>query len=160
MTILAKSTSRLVSIELDRSTVKRWAPEVEHEREVAIFDLLESNSFRLIDRFDGPYRLELGLRESNIILDITNEDGSETHQLSLSARPLRRIIKDYFMICENYFKAIKGATPSKIEALDMARRGLHNEGADVLGDALSHQIALDNDTRRRLFTLICVLHVR
>jgi len=112
----------------------------------------------------GPFELLLSLRETTLIMDVTgaaNDNGTRQHvEIALSVRPLRRIIKDYFMICESYFDAIKGATPSRIEAIDMARRGLHNEGSDVLKDALVDKVGLDDNTARRLFTLVCVLHLR
>ena len=153
-------TNKLVEIELDRSSIKKWAPQVEHEREVAIFDLLESNSFKLVDGFDGPYKLVLGLRDNNLVFSVSGTSGTGETEFKLSAKPLKRIIKDYFMICENYFQAIKGATSHRIQTLDMTRRAMHDEGAAMLGDALAKQILTDTDTKRRLFTLVCVLHVR
>ena len=152
--------ARIVEIKLDAQTIVRWSPEVEHERNVAVFDLLENNRFRLIDGFGGPYRLLLSLRESNLVLDVAEAAGKATAELILATRPLRRVIKDYFLICESYFAAIKGATPSRIEAIDMARRGLHDEGSTILKEALDGRVEIDHDTARRLFTLVCVLHVR
>jgi uncharacterized protein (UPF0262 family) len=154
------SAGRIIDIRLDQGSIVRWSREVDHERQVAIFDLLESNSFALVDGFSGPYRIELSLREANLILDISNENGSERADISLSMRPFRKLIKDYFLICESYFEAIRTATPSRIEAIDMGRRGLHNDGAALLIDALSGKIELDEETARRLYTLICVLHIR
>ena len=151
---------RIIDIQLDQGSIVRWSREVDHERQVAIFDLLESNSFALVDGFAGPYRIELSLREANLILDIANEDGSERIDISLSMRPFRKLIKDYFLICESYFEAIRTATPSRIEAIDMGRRGLHNDGAALLIDVLDGKIELDEETARRLYTLICVLHIR
>ncbi|MBS3648464.1 UPF0262 family protein [Pseudaminobacter sp. 19-2017] len=154
------SKARLVDIELDES-IGRSTPDIEHERAVAIFDLLEENSFQPADdAASGPYRLKLSLVDSRLVLAVSREDGREviTHILSLT--PFRRIVKDYFMICESYYEAIRSSTPSKIEAIDMGRRGLHNEGSQTLKDRLAGKIEIDFDTSRRLFTLICVLHWR
>ncbi len=151
---------RIVDIALDEKSIVRWSPEIEHERNVAIFDLLERNSFRLVEGFEGPYRLLLSLRDATLIMRISDEAGEQCREVALPMRPLRRIIRDYFMICDSYFQAIRGSTPSRIEAIDMARRGLHNEGSEMLSEALSDRIAMDSDTARRLFTLVCVLHLR
>jgi uncharacterized protein (UPF0262 family) len=151
---------RLVAVDLDQKSIVRWSPEVEHERNVAIFDLLEANRFRLIDGFPGPYRMVLSLRETNLIMDLRQEGGEVSTEVVLAVRPFRPVIKDYFLICDSYFQAIKGATPSRIEAIDMARRGLHNEGSDLLREALQGRVEVDHDTARRLFTLVCVLHIR
>jgi len=155
-----KDGGRIVDIALDEKSIVRWSPEIEHERNVAIFDLLERNSFRLVNGFDGPYRLFLSLRDATLILRISDETGERSCEVALPMRPLRRIIRDYFMICDSYFQAIRGATPSRIEAIDMARRGLHNEGSELLSEALRDRIEMDGDTARRLFTLVCVLHLR
>lgn len=138
----------------------RWSREVDHERQVAIFDLLENNSFALVGGFAGPYRIELSLREANLIIDVANDDASNQTEISLSVRTFRKLIKDYFLICESYLDAIRTATPSRIEAIDMGRRGLHNDGAAMLIDALKDKITIDEETARRLYTLICVLHIR
>jgi uncharacterized protein (UPF0262 family) len=151
---------RISVIELDEKSIVRWTPEVEHERNVAIFDLLEENRFALQDGFEGPYAIRLGLQDATLVLAVRAVEGNRTAELMLSARPLRRVIKDYFLICESYFKAIKGSTPSRIEAIDMARRGLHNEGSELSKSALDGKAAIDHATARRLFTLVCVLHVR
>ena len=151
---------RVVAIELDNSSIVRWGPEVEHERDVAVFDLLERNSFQLVDGFEGPYRLLLSLRETNLVITVTGVDDAASTEVTLAVRPLRRIIKDYFLICDSYYKAIKASMPSRIEAIDMARRGLHDEGAELLREALLGKIAMDGNTARRLFTLVCVLHIR
>ena len=153
-------TNRIVDIQLDRGSIVRWSREVDHERQVAIFDLLENNSFALVEGFPGPYRIELSLREANLIVMIANDDQSEQTEISLSMRPFRKLIKDYFLICESYFDAIRAATPSRIEAIDMGRRGLHNDGAALLVDVLNGKINIDEETARRLYTLICVLHIR
>jgi uncharacterized protein (UPF0262 family) len=158
------SASRIVRIDLDQKSIVRWSPEVEHERNVAVFDLLEGNHFRLVDGFEGPYALVLSLREANVVLDVrpvaAEGEGNGSVEVVLSTRPFRGVVKDYFLICESYLQAIKGATPSRIEAIDMARRGLHNEGSELLREALAEKVELDHDTARRLFTLVCVLHIR
>jgi uncharacterized protein (UPF0262 family) len=152
--------ARIARIRLDSGSIVRWSREVEHERQVAMFDLLERNSFALEGGFAGPYLVELSLREANLIFSIQTENGADATELVLPMRPFRRLIKDYFLICNSYFEAIKNASPSRIEAIDMGRRGLHNEGAEKLVDALAGKVRLDDETARRLFTLVCVLHVR
>ena len=155
-----RNRNRLIDVELDE-TIGRSTPDVEHERAVAIFDLIEENSFRPVtDEGSGPYKLKLSLAESRLVFAISREDGATvvTHILSLT--PFRRIVKDYYMICESYYDAIRSATPSHIEAIDMGRRGLHNEGSQTLLDRLAGKIDIDFDTARRLFTLVCVLHCR
>ena len=156
----ARDNARIVDIRLDAASIVRWSREVEHERQVAVFDLLERNSFELVNGFAGPYRVELSLREANLIFAVEDENGAQRAEVALSMRPFRRLIKDYFMICESYFQAIRCATPSRIEAIDMGRRGLHDEGAEKLAAALESKIRLDRETARRLFTLVCVLHIR
>lgn len=155
-----QSNARLVDVELDES-IGRSTPDVEHERAVAIFDLIEENSFAPVnDDAGGPYRLKLSLAEARLVFAISRENGDSvvTHILSLT--PFRRIVKDYYMICESYYDAIRTSTPRQIEAIDMGRRGLHNEGSQTLLDRLSGKIDVDFDTARRLFTLVCVLHWR
>lgn len=155
---LAKS--RLCDVVLD-DTIGRSTPDVEHERAVAIYDLIEENSFQPVgDDNGGPYKLKLSLVESRLVFSVSREDASPviTHILSLT--PFRRVIKDYFLICESYYEAIRSSTPSQIEAIDMGRRGIHNEGSETLRERLSGKIEVDFDTARRLFTLICVLHWR
>lgn len=152
--------ARLIDVELDE-TIGRSTPDVEHERAVAIFDLIEENTFHPVgDDTGGPYKLKLSLMESRLIFSIMRESGDivATHILSLT--PLRRVVRDYFMVCESYYEAIRSATPSKIEAIDMGRRGLHNEGSQVLQTRLNGKIEVDFLTARRLFTLVCVLHWR
>jgi len=151
---------RLVDVRLDETTFVRRRPEVEHERAVAIFDLLEENRFRLKGA-RGPYTLYLGVEDDRLVLDVRTEDGHPLHRFTFSTKPLRRIVKDYFLICESYYSAIKsGASPSRIESIDMGRRGLHNEGGEVLRERLTGKIEMDLDTARRLFTLVCVLHIK
>jgi uncharacterized protein (UPF0262 family) len=156
----ARDRARIAGIRLDAASIVRWNREVEHERQVAVFDLLESNSFELVNGFAGPYQVELALREANLIFRIDDDAGDERCEITLSMRPFRRLIKDYFLICESYFQAIRNASPSRIEAIDMGRRGLHNEGAEKLEGALDGKIKVDRETARRLFTLVCVLHIR
>jgi uncharacterized protein (UPF0262 family) len=157
---LSRDTDRIVAIDLDQKSIVRWSAEIEHERNVAIFDLIERNSFELVDGFPGPYRLCLSLRETNLVIAVADEAAAHASEVTLAVRPLRRVIKDYFLICDSYYQAIKGASPSRIEAIDMARRGLHNEGSEILKGALDGKIVIDHDTARRLFTLVCVLHIR
>jgi uncharacterized protein (UPF0262 family) len=152
--------ARIVEIQLDGASIVRWNREVEHERQVAMFDLMERNVFRLVNGFAGPYRIVLSLREANLIFTVSDEEDRSAAEITLSMRPFRRIIKDYFLICDSYFQAIKSASPSRIEAIDMGRRGLHDEGAEKLAEALAEKVEIDSETARRLFTLICVLHIR
>lgn len=154
------SNARLIDVELDES-IGRAAPDVEHERNVAIFDLIEENSFAPVnDAGGGPYKLKLSLLDAKLIFAISRENGDAvvTHILSLT--PFRRIVKDYYLICESYYDAIRTSSPAQIEAIDMGRRGLHNEGSQTLLDRLDGKIDIDFDTARRLFTLVCVLHWR
>ncbi len=156
----ATEHARLIDVELDE-TISRSTPDIEHERAVAIFDLIEENNFRPVnDSGNGPYKLKLSLADHRLVLSISRESGDPvvTHILSLT--PFRRIVKDYYLICESYYDAIRSSTPSHIEAIDMGRRGLHNEGSQTLMDRLSGKIDIDFDTARRLFTLVCVLHWR
>lgn len=152
---------RLIDVELDAS-IGRSTPDVEHERAVAIFDLIEENSFSPVGDHGGGglYRLRLSLAEARLVLAVSRDDGAPvvTHILSLT--PLRRIVKDYYLVCESYYEAIRNATPSQIEAIDMGRRGLHDEGSQTLLDRLAGKIEIDFGTARRLFTLVCVLHWR
>jgi uncharacterized protein (UPF0262 family) len=153
------SAYRLSEVTLDES-IGRSTPDVEHERAVAIFDLIEENCFEPIGHSGGPYTLKLSLVDSKLVFSIALENGTSVATHILSLTPFRRIIKDYFMICESYYEAIRSATPSQIEAIDMGRRGLHNDGTQTLKDRLDGKIEMDFDTARRLFTLICVLHWR
>ncbi len=150
---------RLCDVVLD-DTIGRSTPDVEHERAVAIFDLIEENIFEPHGHDGGPYRLNLSLIDSKLVLGIRTEAGAEVATHILSLTPFRRIIKDYFMICESYYEAIRSSSPSQIEAIDMGRRGIHNEGSQTLMDRLDGKIKVDFDTARRLFTLVCVLYWR
>jgi uncharacterized protein (UPF0262 family) len=151
---------RLTAVTLDERTVVHRTRQIEQEREIAIYDLLEGNSFRLIGSDNGPYRLVLGIEENRLVFDIHLEDDSAHGKVMLSLTPFRAVIKDYFLICDSYFKAIRNAPPSQIEALDMARRASHNDGSTLLKERLQGKIDVDFDTARRLFTLICVLHLK
>ncbi len=156
----SESGFRLVAVTLDERTVVRRTRQIEQEREIAIYDLLEENSFAPAGSPGGPYRLALALEENRLVFDIRLEDDSAHGKVMLSLTPFRRVIKDYFLICDSYFKAIRNAPPSQIEALDMARRGSHDEGSTLLQDRLKGKIEVDFGTARRLFTLICVLHLK
>jgi uncharacterized protein (UPF0262 family) len=150
--------SRLAAINLDGASIGRSNANVEHEREVAIYDLLDANSFALDGRDDGPYTLTLGVAQDRLVLTVGSAavEGTVTFVLSLS--PFRRIIKDYFLVCGSYYEAIRSAPPSRIQAIDMGRRALHDEGSRLLAERLEGKIAIDHETARRLFTLICTLH--
>jgi len=156
---MAKGDFRLCDVVLDE-TIGRSTPDVEHERAVAIFDLIEENSFHPAGHEGGPYRLSLSLVDAKLVFSIETEAGDRVATHILSLTPFRRIIKDYFMICESYYEAIRSSTPSQIEAIDMGRRGIHNDGSQTLMDRLSGKITVDFDTARRLFTLVCVLYWR
>ncbi len=155
--------TRISHIELDDSALPPPTPEIEQERKVAIFDLLEDNSFVLPGREgrpapDGPYHLKLAIRDKRLVFDIDTEQAQKAAEFHLSLGPFRQVVKDYFQICESYFNAVKTMPPSQIETIDMARRGIHNEGSRVLQERLDGKAEVDTDTARRLFTLICVLH--
>ena len=151
---------RIANITLDERTVVRRSADVEHERAVAIYDLLEENHFAPVGDYEGPYSLHLSIAENRLVFDIRTEEEQKLGTVTLPLSPFRQVIRDYFTVCESYFEAIKTASPSKIEAIDMGRRGLHNEGSELLRERLSEKITVDFDTARRLFTLICVLHIR
>jgi uncharacterized protein (UPF0262 family) len=156
----AKSKNRLIAVEIDNSIAPGLTPDAEHERQVAIYDLIEDNRFQVVGHDSGPYRLQLSTAEGRLILDIHSERRQRVTMIGLSMSPFRRIVKDYFMICESYYKAIRHASPSQIETIDMARRSLHNEGSETLKERLNGKVETDLDTARRLFTLLCVLHWR
>lgn len=152
--------ARLVAVTLDEASIERGSPDVEHERAVAVYDLLEENHFEPIGAPDGPYRLVLAIQENRLVFTIRAEDGTHIVSHMLSLTPLRKVVKDYFLICDSYFNAIRRAAPAQIEAIDMGRRGVHDEGSRILAERLSGKIRLDHDTARRLFTLICALHFK
>jgi uncharacterized protein (UPF0262 family) len=157
---MTDSDQRIAKITLDERTVVRRRPDVEHERAVAIFDLLEENSFATVAGHPGPFHLHLSLEENRLVLDIRNTAEEPLERIVLPMSPFRSIVKDYFLVCESYYNAIRTATPSRIEAIDMGRRALHNEGSEVLRERLADRVTMDLGTARRLFTLVCVLHIR
>jgi uncharacterized protein (UPF0262 family) len=154
----AADERRLVKVTIDENSIGRSSPDVEHERAVAIYDLLEQNSFEPVGHDGGPYGLHLAVVSNRLVFEVrtADEQAVVTHHLSLT--PLKRIVKDYFIICDSYYQAIRTATPSQIEAIDMGRRALHNEGTELLMERLKNKIRVDFDTARHLFTLITVLH--
>ncbi|MEM7653497.1 MAG: UPF0262 family protein [Pseudomonadota bacterium] len=157
---------RIIKITLDEQSVVRRSPEIEQERAVAIYDLIEENIFvpkALPDTAGaepGPFHINLGIQENRLIIGIHDEASVLLDTVILPLSPFRRVVRDYFMICESYYNAIRTASPSQIEAIDMGRRGLHNEGSELLIERLADRIEIDKDTARRLFTLVCVLHIR
>ncbi len=153
-----RKTHRLQTVVIDEESLAAVSRDQEQERQIAIYDLLEENSFWPEGGVGGPYDLRMGLLENRLVLDVTGPGYERRHILSLS--PFRTLIKDYFMICESYYQAIRNSTPQQIEALDMGRRGLHNEASELLRVRLKGKIETDLDTARRLFTLICALHWR
>ena len=155
--------SRIIDIALDDAGLPAPTPEIEQERKVAIYDLLEENSFDLPGRDgraapDGPYRLNLAIRDKRLVFDIETENHDKAAEFHLSLGPFRQVVKDYFQICKSYYEAVKTLPPGQIETIDMARRGIHDEGSRVLQERLDGKAEIDTDTSRRLFTLICVLH--
>ncbi len=151
-------THRLIAVTLDEASIGRSSPDVEHERATAIYDLIEDNSFRPAGNGGGPFALHIAMRENRLVFDVRHASGEPvmTHMLSLT--PFKTIVKDYFLICDSYYQAIRTASPARIEAIDMGRRGLHDEGSRILQERIKGKIEVDFDTARRLFTLICVLH--
>ena len=158
------SDHRIIKVELDEATILRRNADIEQERRVAIFDLIEDNFFKPLrdfgDGYAGPYHLKISVAEGRLILDMRRSDDSAFETLILSLGRFRRIVKDYFAICDSYYQAIRKASASEIETIDMARRGVHNEGAELLMERLDGKIEVDFATARRLFTLICVLHIK
>lgn len=153
-----QAKSRLVEITLDQKSIGHNNANVAHEREVAIFDLLEENAFDLDGHEGGPYALHLSLADNRLIFNIADADHNPVDEVSLSLAPFRKLVKDYFIVCESYYEAIKTAPASRIEAIDMGRKGLHDEGSELLKERLNGKINLDTATARRLFTLLCALH--
>jgi uncharacterized protein (UPF0262 family) len=151
-------SQRLVKVTLDEASIGRSGSEVEHERAVAIYDLIEQNSFAPAGDMKGPFALHLSLTGNRLMLDIRQADGEPVMVHLLSLSPLRRIVKDYFMVCDSYYAAIRNAPPERIEAIDMGRRSLHDAGSEILMERLKRKVAIDFETARRLFTLVCVLH--
>jgi uncharacterized protein (UPF0262 family) len=155
----ALSPKRLVKITLDPGSIGRSNSNIEQEREVAIYDLLEENCFAVDGREDGPYHLQIGMSEDRLVLTIAADaDPESAYALVLSMTAFRRTIKDYFIVCDTYYQAIRSAPASRIQSIDMGRRALHDEGSQILIDRLAGKITVDHTTARRLFTLICALH--
>ena len=152
------SQNRIVAVTLDEESIGRSGPDIEHERAIAIYDLVEKNLFAPDSADGGPFTLHIGITGNRLMFDIRREDGAPVVAHLLSLTPFRRIVKDYFMICDSYYQAIRTATPDKIEAIDMGRRGIHDEGSRTLQERLKGKVRVDFETSRRLFTLICVLH--
>jgi len=152
-------TPRIISIELDDRSIIRRNDDVEQERRIAIFDLLEGNHFDPAGH-EGPFRILLRVEDNRLAIDLKDEAGAPLDTIRLGLARFRRLIRDYFAICDSYYKAIRSDTPHRIEAVDMARRAVHNEAAELLNECLEGKIELDFDTARRLFTLICVLHIK
>ncbi len=153
-----RKSHRLVAVTLDENSIGRSGPDIEHERAVAIYDLLESNLFVPEGQARGPFKLNLSITGNRLMFDIRTASDAPVMAHLLSLSPLRRIVKDYFLICDSYYEAIRTATPDRIEAIDMGRRALHDEGSQLLMERLKHKVTVDFETARRLFTLICVLH--
>lgn len=149
--------SYISHIELDDKHSPPPTGEIEKERQVALYDLLEGNKFEVPSK-SGPYHLILSIREKRLVFEVTKEDQSPVSEFHLSLSPFRQVVKDYWAICESYYDAVKNLPPGKIETIDMARRGIHDEGARILLERLEEKAILDRDTSRRLFTLICILH--
>jgi uncharacterized protein (UPF0262 family) len=156
----AKDSNRLIAVTLDEASIGTSNRDVEHERAVAIYDLLEDNSFAPSAEAEGPFALHLSITGTRLMFDIRRADGTPVIAHLLSLSPLRRIVKDYYTVCDSYYAAIRTATPDRIEALDMGRRALHDEASHILMERLKRKVSVDFDTARRLFTLVCVLHWR
>jgi len=159
---MSENTQKIVQIELDEKSVISRSPQVDHERKVAIFDLLEDNEFKPLEiDHVGPYAVRLAIQDNRLAFDVHEQDwGQHLVKITLPISVMKRVVKDYFMICDSYFQAIKTLSPSQIEAIDMGRRGLHNEGADILRTRLDDRVEMNLRTARRLFTLVCVLHIK
>ena len=155
-----RNSERIKNILLEEQARVRLSPQVEHERKAALFDLIDDNCFAPRGGFTGPYILHLGVDGERLTFRVCNEEDRLLTRFVLPLVILRNIIKDYFLVCDSYFKSIKTASPSRIEAIDMGRRALHNEGAELLRSRLADRVELDTGTARRLFTLVCVLHIR
>jgi len=151
---------RIADITLDEHTVVRRSPDIEHERAVAIFDLLEENHFKPASGSPGPYHLHLAVEENRLNIEVRSITNGAIETIIVPLAPFRGIVRDYFMVCESYYEAIRRSSLAQIEAIDMGRRSLHNEGSSLLLERVADKVAIDLDTARRLFTLICVLHLR
>lgn len=160
MIAVSEDCHRLVHVTLEEDARIRLSPELRHERAVAVFDLIAENRFALLGGASGPYRLHIGIEDNRLAFDIRDASDGPIERVLLPLSPLRSIIRDYFRICDAYYEAIRTAAPSRIEAIDMGRRAAHDDGAEILRERLADRIEMDAGTGRRLFTLICVLHVR
>ncbi len=157
---MTEERNRLTDVTLDEASLAPASPNAEHERRIALFDLKESNSFEIIGEDRGPYVLTLAMHDGRLAFDVAAQDGARVLLHNLTLASLRKLMKDYALICDSYHNAIRTAPPAQIEAIDMGRRGLHNEAGELLQEALREKIAVDLETARRLFTLVCALHVR
>jgi uncharacterized protein (UPF0262 family) len=157
---MVSAKQRIDAITLDEHTVLQRSADIEHERAVAIADLLADNSFAPTSGLNGPFHLHLGIEENRLALDVKGGDGKPLERVMLPLSPFRSIVKDYFLVCESYYNAVRSANPARIEAIDMGRRALHDEGSELLRERLAERVAVDFNTARRLFTLLCVLHIR
>jgi uncharacterized protein (UPF0262 family) len=155
-----KPKSRIASIEIDEQSLAPAGPDADRERKIAIFDLIEDNKFVLVGHDGGPYAIKLSLLDNRLVFDVSEEGGEPLKRFILSLTALRRVIKDYFQVCDTYYDAIRTMSSAQIEAIDMGRRGLHNEGSTLLQERLAEKVEVDFDTARRLFTLVCALHAR
>ncbi len=155
-----KPAQRIAKITLDERTVIRRSADIEHDRAIAISDLLEENSFVPASGIEGPFHLHLAIAENRLVLDIRDAGDQPLEKIALSLAPFRGLVKDYFILCESYYNAVKTTTPTKLESIDMGRRSVHNDGAELLRETLSGQVEVDFPTARQLFTLLCVLHIR
>ncbi|MEZ5939183.1 MAG: UPF0262 family protein [Hyphomonadaceae bacterium] len=157
---MSDERNRIAELTIDEASLAPAGPDAEHERKIAIFDLLEGNTFTVAGHDGGPYSVRLSLAEHRLVFDVAEMNGEHVKRFMLSLTPFRRVIKDYFLICDSYYDAIRSASPSQIEAIDMGRRGLHNEGSELLQTRMAEKAVFDFDTARRLFTLVCALHAR
>lgn len=152
------SRNRIANVSLDQVSIRRSNSSVDHEREVAIYDILDGNSFEVEGADAGPYNLVLSISEDRLVFAVSDQGDAPIVNHALSLTPLRKVISDYFLVCESYYEAIRTAPPSRIQSIDMGRRGLHDEGSRLLCERLEGKIKVDRDTARRLFTLVCALH--
>lgn len=162
---MSDSNHRIIRVAIDNPSVVRYQADVEREIEVAIYDLVDSNTFEPDPAFFGgtplgPYDITMRIQDNRLVFDIDREDGVKVGAVIVSVQPLRRTIREYFTLCESYYEAIRTASPAQIEAVDVGRRSLHNEGSERLRAQLAGKVDIDFETARRLFTLICALHIR
>ena len=156
----SRGRQRIIGVTLDERGLRSGTREIEHERRVAIYDLVEENHFAPVGLGAGPFRLHIAVEDVRLVIHIRDSNERPLDKVALSTRPFRGLIKDYFTVCESYYEAIKWAAPSRIEAIDVGRRSLHDEGSELLRELLADKVEIDFDTARRLFTLLSVLHMR